>query len=109
MTINITFESLEEMRQFCGEVTGSAAVTVKESSKKKATKAPEEEQNVETPAEQTKAPESIAIEQVRKAAGNYMKENGKEAISSVLAEFGVKKVTDLSEGDYAAFMQKVGA
>lgn len=109
MTINVTFESLEEMKQFCGEMAGGTAVSnIKEAPKKKMPKAPEEEQSIETSAERVETPENISIEQVRKAAGNYMKANGKDAISVVLAEFGAKKVTDLAESDYAAFMQKVG-
>lgn len=111
MTINVTFESFEEMEQFCRDVVQKQPAKKSKAEEKK----PVEQVKPEEPApveEEAPAPveekEEITVEQVRKAAGAYMKKNGKDAFTAVLAEFGAKNVTSLAESDYAAFMQKVG-
>lgn len=111
MTINVTFESFEEMEQFCRDVVQKQpAKKSKAEEKKPAEQSKQVKTEEPAPVEEEEAApaEEITVEQVRKAAGAYMKKNGKDAFTAVLAEFGAKNVTSLAESDYAAFMQKVG-
>lgn len=106
MTINLTFNSYEEMQEFCKTAGSPAPATVEVTRKKPAKKAeaPEEVPFEEEPVEK----KSISIEEVRKAAGEYIKRHGKDALIDLLKEWDAKNITSLAEEHYAAFLRKVG-
>lgn len=109
MTINVTFNSYEEMQEFCGTVMTKGENAVAETAKKKPAKKTEEAKvQPEIPAEETTAGNKFSIEEVRKAAGEYIKKHGKDALLGVLEEWGAKNVSALAEEHYAAFMKKAG-
>lgn len=107
MTINLTFNDYEEMETFCGAIVAKNAIqetkTAEAPAKKKPAKKVEE---AKVPEEEL--PWSISIEEVRKAAGEYIKSHGKDALLDVLKEWNAKNITALAEEHYAAFMKKVG-
>ena len=109
MTINLTFNNYEEMETFCGAIVAKTAVqetkTVEAPAKKKPAKKVEE---AKAPEEELPRDTAISIEEVRKAAGEYIKSHGKDALLDVLKEWNAKNITALAEEHYAAFMKKVG-
>ncbi len=111
MTINLTFNSYEEMQQFCNAVTTKVeARGTEEPVKKKPVKKAEEpktpvkEDEVDEPLQE----KAITIEEVRKAAGEYIKSHGKDALLDILKKWNAKNISSLTEEHYAAFMKKVG-
>ncbi len=111
MTINLTFNSYEEMQEFCGAVAAKAEIKgVEEPAKKKPAKKTEE---AKTPTKEDGKEEppwekAVSVEEVRKAAGEYIKSHGKDALLGILKEWNAKNISSLAEEHYAAFMKKVG-
>lgn len=58
---------------------------------------------------QSKKPDEISDEMLRKFVGPKSKEKGKEAIFAILDEFGVNRVPDLTQEQRQAFIDKVNA
>ena len=58
--------------------------------------------------EEAPAEAAVSIEEVRKAAGEYIKSHGKDALLGILKEWNAKNISSLAEEHYAAFMKKVG-
>lgn len=119
MQINVTFDSLEEMKEFSEKVligTEQKSEPKKKTEKKQPKKEePEitvnEEPANEAPAEPevtTVAEPEYTLEQVRAALAEVLRKGKQQEASALVAEFGADKLTDITPDKYPEFMKKVG-
>lgn len=114
MTINMTFNSYEEVVEFAnkiaaGQTTVPAAtseVKVMPTSKKEEPKAAKEAP-VPTAAEPT-GEQEYTLEDVRATLGALQKAGKKEQVKEILQSFGAAKLPEVDPADYPALMQKAG-
>ena len=104
--MKITFDSLQEIRDFMDEITFPAVP--KEDSKPETKKndgfvpAPKEE----VPFEED--PKTYTLVEVRAELSKLTKTGKKEQVHKLLQEFGAEKLTQVKEEDYPALMKKAG-
>lgn len=123
MTITVTFNSLEEMDQFCNGIMvahGSlpekaAAVPVKETTKKKEKPAKEESAQEKAdpvkkaPVEEPPAEEvTYTLEDVRAKLGALQKAGRRDEVKKLLQSVGAEKLPEVDPKDYGTLMQKAG-
>jgi len=125
MQIVITFENLEEMRRFAGElardVKGKAdskktagVVNVKTETGKETKEQPETEESkavedVEDAAADAALEEKVyTLEQVRAELGALNKAGKKAEVQAIIQSFGVDKLSKIPVGKYAEVMAKAG-
>jgi len=109
MTVTLTLNEIttEQAEQVLDLLRGGSAA-VKAAPASKAEKiAPEEFEDMPSPAEETEEV-SHTIEEVRSALSKLGKAKGKEAAKAILTKFGVSKVTELKAEQYAAVLKEVG-
>lgn len=118
MTITVTFNSLEEMDQFCNGIMiaprplpeKAAAVPVKETTRKKEKPAKEEAAQEkadpvkEPPAEET----TYTLEDVRAKLGALQKAGHRDDVKKLLQSVGAEKLPEVDPKDYGTLMQKAG-
>lgn len=115
LTLNeISAEQAEKILELIHDSEEAPEPAPKTKAKTKAKKEPVEEtvdpdefEDV-TPDEPDEPEESATIEEVRAALQKLVKKKGKDAAKAVLVKFGVTKVTELDEGQYAAVLKEVG-
>lgn len=118
LTLNeITAEQAEKILDIIHDSEEVPEPAPKAKAKTKAKKEPVEETvdpdefedvTPDEPDEPDEPEESATIEEVRAALQKLVKKKGKDAAKAVLVKFGVTKVTDLDEGQYAAVLKEVG-
>ena len=123
MTITVTFNSLEEMDQFCNGIMiaprplpeKAAAVPVKETTRKKEKPAKEEAAQEkadpvkETPVEEPPAEETTyTLEDVRAKLGALQKAGHRDDVKKLLQSVGAEKLPEVDPKDYGTLMQKAG-
>lgn len=132
MKLIVEFNSYQEIDDFMNGVTiapalldieaseskKSAKTVVKEEKPKKAKKVEEVKEEV-SEEEEPKAEDIMpapqeevkkyAIEDVRAVLGKLQKAGKKEEVKALIASFGVDKLSQIKEEDYAALIEKAGA
>lgn len=123
MTITVTFNSLEEMDQFCNGIMIApgqlpekvVAAPVKETAKKKDKPIKEEASQEETEpqkeaaVEETPAEEvTYTLEDVRAKLGALQKAGRREDVKKLLQSVGAEKLPEVDPKDYNTLMQKAG-
>ena len=103
--MKITFDSLQEIRDFMDEITFPAVP--KEDSK------PEKKDDGFVPALKEEVPfeedpKTYTLVEVRAELSKLTKAGKKEQVHKLLQEFGAEKLTQVKEEDYPALMKKAG-
>lgn len=101
--MKITFDSLQEIRDFMDEITFPEVP--------KEIKEPEKKDDGFVPAPKEEVPfeeKTYTLVEVRAELSKLMKAGKKEQVHELLKEFGAEKLTQVKEADYPAFMKKAG-
>ena len=101
ITVDLTAENLEILKQLCGE-TQRPVKTKKESAKSAAELAP-----APVPTEPTEKP--IELSDVRALALSLSKAGKQDALKSAFAKFGGKKLSDIKPENYGELMSELSA
>ena len=103
--MKITFDSLQEIRDFMDEITFPAVP--------EGIHAPEKKEDGFVPVQKEELPfeedpKTYTLLEVRAELSKLMKAGKKEQVHKLLEEFGAEKLTQVKEKDYPVLMQKAG-
>ena len=116
MTINVTFDSIEEMEAFARQIAKETGMKAQEpKAKSPVTEKPEEPKKVpvaeEAVAEEPKAEDlpfekTYTMEDVRKKLLELQKAGKKQQVAELIASFGAKKFPEIPAEKYGELMKK---
>lgn len=117
MTINMTFNSYEEVVEFAKKIAGNTvdskaiATTVKETKttkKQEVAAEPTQEEPTELVKEDNPTGRQYSLEDVRVTLGALQKAGKRDQVKELLQSFGAAKLPEVNPDDYPAIMVKAG-